>query len=395
MMSNIFDLKSNCCGCEACVNICPKGLITMQSDSEGFLYPVIQNIDKCIACNQCKKVCPIKNVEQTKNFQEIAYAGYVNNEAEVLSSSSGGLATAISKAFIKNFKGVVFGVRYSTDFKKTEYICADTNEALEQLKGSKYSQSRKNDVYFSVMKQLERGKKVLFIGVPCDAYALLRFCRACKNKENLYICTLICHGVTSPKVLVEYLDSVSGSNKKVTNFSLPYKKDGWKPYYIFTELDEKEKLYEQFSTSLFGNAFSYLKRPSCNNCKLKRSAIHSDVTLGDFHNIINTDHYYNKNGVSSIIIHSNKGKQLLDIVEGVTLEQVDVNKAIKNRGYYEAIPEKSNRKEYGEVFSKSGLKAASNLKSCQKIESREKRKKAIMTFLAKIKFTVWKVLKLK
>lgn len=392
MRSNIFDSKKDCCGCEACVNICPKGLITMQSDEEGFLYPVIENMMECIECNQCKMVCPIKNVEKTKNFLEIAYAGYVNNEIELLSSSSGGIATAISKAFIEKFQGVVFGVRYSTNFKKTEYVCVDTNEGLEQLKGSKYSQSEKNDVYNSVVKQLEKGKKVLFIGLPCDVYALLRFC---KNQDNLYVCTLICHGVTSPKVLVEYLDSMLEVNKKITKFSLRYKKMGWKPYYIFTELDEKEKIYEQFNTSMFGNAFLYLKRPSCNNCKIKRNTIHSDVTLGDFHNIVNTDHYYNKNGVSSIIIHNEKGKQLLDIVDGVTLESVDVNKVIRNRGYYEAIPEKKNRKEYAEVFSKAGLKIASNLKSCKKIENYEKNKKRIMMFLAKIKNIVHKIIKSK
>lgn len=392
MTSNIFDSKVNCCGCEACANICPKGLITMKPDKEGFFYPVIANIEECINCNQCKKVCPVRNDEKTKNFLEIAYAGYVNDEIELLSSSSGGLATAIAKAFIKNFQGVVFGVQYSADFKKTEYVCVETDEGLEQLKGSKYSQSRKNDVYQSIMKLLKKGKNVLFIGVPCDAYALIRFCG---SQENLYVCTLICHGVTSPDVLVEYLDSVTKANQKVTNFSLRYKKTGWKPYYIFTELDGREKTYEQFNTSMFGNAFLYLKRPSCNNCKIKRNAIHSDVTLGDFHNIVNTDRYYNKNGVSSVIIHNKKGKKLLDIVEGVTLERVSVDKVIKNKGYYEAIPEKKNRKEYGEVFSKKGLEAASNLKSCKKIEKYENNKKRIMIFLSKVKNMACKYIKSK
>ena len=32
--------KSDCCGCTACANACPKSCIEMIEDSEGFLYPV-------------------------------------------------------------------------------------------------------------------------------------------------------------------------------------------------------------------------------------------------------------------------------------------------------------------------------------------------------------------
>ena len=34
--------KKECCGCTACVHICPVKCITMQEDTEGFLYPVIE-----------------------------------------------------------------------------------------------------------------------------------------------------------------------------------------------------------------------------------------------------------------------------------------------------------------------------------------------------------------
>ena len=33
--------KNNCFGCEACVQICPKGAISMVEDEEGFRYPKI------------------------------------------------------------------------------------------------------------------------------------------------------------------------------------------------------------------------------------------------------------------------------------------------------------------------------------------------------------------
>ena len=44
--------KENCCGCEACANICPKHCITMVEDEEGFKYPKVDK-EKCINCKLC------------------------------------------------------------------------------------------------------------------------------------------------------------------------------------------------------------------------------------------------------------------------------------------------------------------------------------------------------
>ena len=37
--------KQDCCGCGACVQICPKGCMCMVEDTEGFLYP---QVDKSV-----------------------------------------------------------------------------------------------------------------------------------------------------------------------------------------------------------------------------------------------------------------------------------------------------------------------------------------------------------
>ena len=55
----LYEKKVLCCGCSACLAVCPKGAIRMIEDEEGFEYPVIDEVT-CINCRQCVAVCPIK-----------------------------------------------------------------------------------------------------------------------------------------------------------------------------------------------------------------------------------------------------------------------------------------------------------------------------------------------
>ena len=62
----LFEHLENCCGCGACLNICPKHAIYMREDEYGFIYPIIEE-SKCICCGLCKTVCAFQKKEET-NF---------------------------------------------------------------------------------------------------------------------------------------------------------------------------------------------------------------------------------------------------------------------------------------------------------------------------------------
>ena len=47
---------SSCCGCGACLSVCPVEAITMKEDILGCQYPEI-NLGKCIGCEKCIQIC--------------------------------------------------------------------------------------------------------------------------------------------------------------------------------------------------------------------------------------------------------------------------------------------------------------------------------------------------
>ena len=65
--------KSKCCGCNACVQRCPKQCIVMHEDEEGFLYPQV-DVTLCVDCGLCEKVCPMlaqNDVKKVELFLEL------------------------------------------------------------------------------------------------------------------------------------------------------------------------------------------------------------------------------------------------------------------------------------------------------------------------------------
>ena len=54
--------KTDCCGCNACGDICPRQAISFQADEEGFLYPHI-NHEVCIDCGLCEK-CVLRSMQK-------------------------------------------------------------------------------------------------------------------------------------------------------------------------------------------------------------------------------------------------------------------------------------------------------------------------------------------
>ena len=195
--------KSECCGCTACVSICPHDAIIMQPDALGFLYPKIDEM-KCVGCGLCEKVCAFnENYDASKNLDApIAYAARHKNIQEVETSRSGAAFIAISD-YILESGGVVYGAGYAEHFRVI-HKRATTKEERNEFKGSKYVQSDLNTVFRQVKKDLQNGLLVLFSGTPCQTAGLNSFIGK-RLRENLILVDIVCHGVPGPFLWRDYL----------------------------------------------------------------------------------------------------------------------------------------------------------------------------------------------
>jgi len=304
--------KQNCCGCHACANVCPKSCIKMKSDSEGFLYPEIDN-NKCVDCHLCEKVCPIlseADISQEKKLH--VYAAINKNETIRLKSSSGGIFTLIAE-WIINQGGIVFGASLSENFKSVHHIAVDNISDLEKLRGSKYLQSTIGNSYVKAKKYLDCGRKVLFTGTPCQISGLYSYLR--KDYENLYTQDIICHGVPSPKVWKKYLEEREKKADSETRrvFFRHKKKSGWKNYSLLFKFLNNKAYFNDFQHDNFMKIFlaNICLRPSCYSCRFKTLNRQADITLADFWGIQNVlPDMDDDKGTSLVMIHSEKGENL-------------------------------------------------------------------------------------
>lgn len=351
--------KKDCTGCGACYNICPQNAIVMQTDKEGFKYPVIDK-EKCINCNLCEKICPVLN-KVNSNIKETpeVLAAYTKNENERRLSSSGGMFYELAN-FILSTQGIVIGAGYDEEFNVLHKII-NTVDNLKELQGSKYVQSDTNDTYKRVKQLLKKENIVLYVGTPCQIAGLKSFLQ--KDYTNLYTCDFICHGVPSPKVWQKYL---SEYNKKIKNCYFRNKDSGWNCFSMKIVLENNKYKRNKMTKDIFLRLFlnNYSLRPSCYNCKFSNIPRISDITLGDFWGVEGKYPEFNDNkGTSLVLVNSNKGQKLLENIKDKIIyrENCDLDYAIKcNPCICESVKQPEKRKEFFYDLDKMKIKQLSN-----------------------------------
>lgn len=375
--------KQQCTGCGLCASVCPHRLIQMRPDQEGFLYPEVVPPERCTQCGKCRNVCPMDNPPARSQGPLAAVSGYFANREKLLASASGGLATAISEKVIRA-GGAVAGVQYADSFRIVRFAMAERLDELASFKSSKYVQAEKGAIYAETLTRLHRGQTVLFIGLPCEVAAMTA--HAGTYASALYTCDLICHGPTSPKVQQEFCDSLETAlGAALVQFSVRYKKEGWKPPYIRGLAGNGREHLQPLADSDYGVAFRFLKRPSCHACPFKGTSRAADITIGDYHGVARNSAEYNRDGVSVGLVNSPRGFELLAGLDAFMLAETNMAAALRNRAWHTSIGSRFNRRQFARVFSANGLHAASSLRSVRFSDGWHAARFAGRTHLSKLK----------
>ena len=283
--------KDTCSGCGACKQACKFHAISMISDNEGFLFPVL-NKDKCIECGTCDKICPcVGNKKENATQEQSCYIATTKRKDYYQESASIGICTMVSEYIISN-GGYVFGAYLNENIWKLEHILVAQKEGLNKIRNSKYLQSDTGETFIEAKKLLDENKTVLYIGTPCQIAGLKSFLR--KEYANLYTIDLICHGVFSPKLMPLEVNYWENKLKgKIKNFRFRSKRvfKNQNGGMVNFDLTKKNKVIhiERFAKSspsyrcfaYAGDNNSYNLRLFCYSCLFKAKSRYGDLTVGD------------------------------------------------------------------------------------------------------------------
>lgn len=355
--------KKDCCGCSACVQICPKNCICMKPDEEGFLYPCVDE-NVCIDCGLCEKVCPVINPgEERIPVRTLAVKN--RNEEIRFKSSSGGAFSALAIGILDD-GGVVFGAKFDKEWN----VVHDYIESLDDLhlfQGSKYVQSNIGNTYSLAETFLKMGRKVLFTGTSCQIAGLKRF--LLRDYDNLVTADVICHGVPSPMVWRDYLKYIIVENKvkgvsslnDITGISFRSKMTGWRNFSMVITGNNGFRIAEAIDKNLFMRGFldNLYLRPSCYHCPVRKGRSGSDLSLGDYWGVEESYPDFADNMGVSVVLLYNKEKELLQELDlDCSLIESEYSDSVKwNLCIERSVAETQDRNIFWNEYDAYGLDA--------------------------------------
>ena len=313
--------KSQCCGCNACGDVCAHKAITFIQDEEGFLYPHVDT-SLCTDCGLCEQVCPQLHVNELKHNdmeKPICFGANNRNIETRFNSTSGGAFSALAEEMYRR-GGYVGGAINDEKWHVCHFI-SNNSEDLQRIRQSKYSQSDAQGFYKQVQSLLKQGEHVLVCGTPCQMAALRRFLR--KDYDNLIIVDFICKYIGSPLFTEKYLEYQQNRiGSPITYFKYKDKERGWRSLTKRIDFKNGKSIYAgPQDNDIASIAFhsNLIGRPSCYECPFKGFPRMSDITLADFWGCENYEQYKELDdniGTSAVLCNSNKGLEYFNSVQG-------------------------------------------------------------------------------
>lgn len=317
-MNNV-SLINNCYGCGVCSASCPKKIISINLNKDGYYEPNIRDLDKCIDCGICLDVCAFNHNELALKYETSqikSWAAWSNNEDIRSKRSSGGLAYEIGRQLIEQGYQVV-GCRYDVKEQRAEHYIVSSVIELGESIGSKYIQSYTENAFRCIK---HKNQKYLVIGTPCQIDSFRRMIKKFHSEENFILIDFYCHGVPSMHAWRAYVKMLEAKVGKITYASWRNKIFGWHDSYTMVLKGNNGSCISRRSDGdLFYKLFlcDICVAPQCvKHCKYKSDHSSADIRIGDL-----WDKTYKKDnkGVSALVSFSDKGRSLIEGLKNITL----------------------------------------------------------------------------
>lgn len=321
----------NCTGCGICTQVCGVKCISMETDKHGFVVPVVDE-RTCIQCGKCSLNCPENNEYKPNPESPQIWIGYAKNEKILQTSSSGGVFFLIAQRIIQK-GGIVYGASID-ECGRVFHSRVDNEYELSRLQKSKYAQSVCTEVYSQVKEDLRTKTYVLFVGTPCQVYALKMFLR--EEYENLILVDFFCHGIPSSKMFQDYVNAIKcKSGQKIRTIDFRDKMEGWRNFDFSIEYENKKKYWFYHDEDFYMRIFlkNLISRESCYDCRYKTLNRHSDITIADAWGVeaISKKIREEDGGSSIILLHTKMGEKIFDgIMDKMILEKRDIDSWLMN-----------------------------------------------------------------
>lgn len=336
-MKNISTI-THCYGCGVCAASCPKKIINIRLDGEGFYAPAIDDAGSCINCGVCLDVCAYnhtKNPDEEKPLK--SWAAWSTDKRVQRKCSSGGAGFEIC-SYLINMGYKVVACRYNPEKNRAEHYIAETVDELVASTGSKYIQSYTVDA----LKQIDRKQKHVVVGTPCQIESFRRYIRRYKCEENFVLIDFFCHCVPSMYAWEAYTKMQEKKVGKITYASWRNKFEfGWHDSWLmgmdgentskpidwhdsYDMLIREKKSFIQSRMSqgdLFYKLFlgDVCLGPQCEKaCRFKYDQSSADIRLGD---LWGKTYQNNEDGVSALIAFTDKGKEIIEKINSLSLTE--------------------------------------------------------------------------
>ena len=247
-------------------------------------------------------------------------------------SSSGGIYPLLAGAVLED-GGAVYAVRFYDDYH-IGHCRVTTKEELAATVGSKYAASVPDAVLGEAARDLKDGRKVFFVGTPCQCAGFLSYLEENRiSRENLLCMDFVCHGTPSDQTWQTYLTRAVADREKITGVNMRDKTNGWIEYSLRIDAgDETVVSSRRENPYILAFVANLDLRPSCYECPFKGVGRPTDLTVGDYWGVKRfAPGSYDRDGVSLLLVHTDSGAQkIAEIADRIHMEEAVLGEAVRS-----------------------------------------------------------------